>query len=399
MAGATRDDYVSQVRARVRAGLQERPLSFVDVVRRCDGAYPEVVAGVLAEPEFQSTTATRRQYYMDGPNEAPSALLGLENNPVLCSWYFTRSTCVRLASIRRWTGCRLAFLGAPRLFEVFAQQHRDVACFLYEADERVLSCLAATGKFGDDQLVKYRVPEPVSVDTGVDYVFFDAPWYPADLRAWLRTATALAPKASIAFALFPRLIRPTATRERDDLLDELEARSRNVTLVAEYLEYEIPSFERAELLAAGVDVHEPWKLADLVLVDGLTAPEAWAKETQRVAEWIEVDVGALRVFVDLSRVSTQGDELPLLRPLPDGTIQLRSPSRRDPARQAANVLTSRGHGACTRAPRQFVRTVRRLSETSGDWQAAGLSEVDEPSRRLIEQLLWGAQDGGGTNYE
>jgi hypothetical protein len=388
--------YEREVRASVRSALADGPRRFVDVVRHCRGAYPTVVADVLADKEFRTETSEEVALASSGSDE-PSRWLpeGIEGNPVLCSWYFTDSCCQRVAKLRSWNGLRIAFLGTPRLFEWFCAHHDGSQYVLYDADTVVLDYLRSTGKYHESQLQVHNVLGSGQQELGGhDFVFFDPPWYPEVYPAWLSRAAEMAPGGTIAFALFPELTRATARVERLELLDAVRASSESIIVISEFLEYHVPTFERAELEAAGLSANAPWKLADLVLAHGLVAPAQVAASQPTHEPWAEVDIKGMRLFVDERVIDGSGDAL--LRTLPGGGVRLRSPSRRDPARRVANVLTSRGHGAATPRPADLLSVLRSIADqcAAGAPSAVALSRthIDDASRHVLEEILRGLDE-------
>lgn len=199
--------FVRDLRSRVRAALADGPRSFIDIVRRCDGAYPTLVAEILRDKDFKSRKHDPLiELDTEGVLPSESVLAQLEGNPTLCSWYFTDETCARVAQMRTWINKRLAFLGAPRLFEWFVRQGVSRECVLFDADVRLLDFLRQTNEYSASQLVSYDVWDgPIKHDSRFDCVFFDPPWYPEAYPQWLARACELAPTGTIVFALFPTL--------------------------------------------------------------------------------------------------------------------------------------------------------------------------------------------------
>jgi len=287
---------------------------------------------------------------------------------------------------------RLAFLGTPRLYEWFATSRLGKERVLLDLDRAVLDRLARLADAPDDRHFHYDTAEEVPSELcgEIDCVFFDPPWYSDDYRIWLKRAAALTTTGMAVFPLFPELTRPTAATERRELLTLLESCARDQLVLTDFVDYDVPSFEKAELAACGILAAEPWKIADVVILR-MTPPCASQLDVAlptSAKRWIEVDVGRMRFFVDTSR----GFEDPRLLFLPPGWSPiLRSPSRRDPQRQAANVLTSRGHGVLTSRPEALVTSLRYLAEglVSGSDQESRLSTlaIDSASLELLRLLL------------
>jgi len=242
-------------------------------------------------------------------------------------------------------------------------------------------------------LIEYDVQTevPEHLRSLFDCVFFDPPWYPEHYSTWLARAAQLAPNGVIMFTLFPSLTRPAAEIERVSILAELRNSARLITTISSFLEYEVPTFERAELEACDITPIEPWKVADLVLLE--PARDAAVMDIPIkpfvTPSWREVDIGSLRLFIDPGRgAGTAGC---LLMPLSDGSIILRSPSRRDPRRKEANVLSSRGHAAVTSRPDELVLVLKKVRDNleSGHAisEATNISAIDPESRAVLLRFL------------
>jgi hypothetical protein len=157
-----------------------------------------------------------------------------------------------------------------------------------------------------------------------------------------------------------------------------------------FVEYEIPTFEQAELAENGLSDLGPWRIADLLLADvraGAKAP-TFGDHHRQSHEWHETDIKKLRIFVRESPESV--DEGLLVVPL--GTsLKLRSPSRRDPQRQAANVLTSRGHGFQTSSPSTLIALLERIRGMIGS--GMGITtvldeiKIDNYSKGILRSVL------------
>lgn len=104
-----------------------------------------------------------------------------------------------------------------------------------------------------------------------DCVCFDPPWYYASYMSWLNIALRLVkPNGKIMFPLFPYLLRPTASQERKDIFAVSRNISKTVISIPEFLEYDISTFEREELRHAEVDLRANWKMADFIILQGVT---------------------------------------------------------------------------------------------------------------------------------
>jgi hypothetical protein len=392
--------YQGKIRDRIMRSLQGGGRSFTEIVRSCQGAYPTVVKSLLDGleseivirpiPVFEPSPELR-------PSTNGSRLAKLEGNPVLASWYFTDNTCSEIAHLWDWSQRRIVFLGTPRLFEWFARASVGSRRLLLDLDGLVVSTLSSLSSPRDD-VVKYDVftEIPEALRGQFDCVVLDPPWYPEDYELWLHRARVLAPRGSFCFSLFPELTRPEASSERSSIMQQLTTWAEPPTVISEYLEYDVPSFERYQLAAGDITEIGPWKMSDLVICEArisATVPALRGPVRGR-APWTEIDVGPLRLFLDSN---SPGSPSPvLLRCSAGGSPILRSPSRRDPALHGVNLLTSRGHGLICSSPRRLASILSRLHATD---LSHGLTrrdldqfDIDGPSKRLLEFVVLGGSN-------
>ncbi len=103
------------------------------------------------------------------------------------------------------------------------------------------------------------------IGCGADVIIFDAPWYAHDVLMWAAIAVQLVkPSGILAFSLFPPLVRPSATAERQEIL-EFVSSVGDVEVAEDSLIYDTPLFEREALRGAGIEDPGNWRRGDLVL--------------------------------------------------------------------------------------------------------------------------------------
>lgn len=391
-------EYKRLVENRVREAISGTQLAFRQMVRSCRGAYPTIVLQVLKDLDVEKTIHRAELFGKQGRSSRDDSLGGsvlsdLEANPVLSSWYFTGDTCRRFELLRPWIDVAIVFLGTPRLYEWFARRKIGSHRTLLELDEAVVGRLRALSSNSDNEVVlldiRGSIPERLLGQFQV--AVLDPPWYPDDYAVWLRRAISLAPRGVLYVSLFPELTRPLAERERAQILDELSACSRSLSVVSGCLEYEIPSFERYQLKASGIVGLDPWKLSDLILCElreSVHLPDLPNSDHYH-GSWQEADYGALRIFIrDDVVCSSDG----VLLSEPKGTeITLPSPSRREKGFGEINVLTSRGDGLLCSRPQELLSILRNLIDllTGGRTLASEIRQLtlDQPSKRLLRRLL------------
>lgn len=379
----------STIRERLAYGS---PVGLAGLFRACKGAFPtlvmEHVTRMLGEVHWTQVSALATA---SGAHHQ-SRLGDLQGNPVLSSWYFSAATCGNIADLRDWSHQRLAFLGTPRLYEWFAERGLGQTRVLLDLDTTVLRALADLTAGASDRHVIYdarRELPDVYVDR-FDYVFFDPPWYPEHYATWLRRACRLAPRGTLIFPLFPRLTRPSAAAERNEIMRPLHNAGGSIWTISEFAEYVVPSFERAELRAAGLEGVHLWKAADVIVAElgRLATVVEFDELPLEESSWVEIDFGSIRIFADVSRCASDGR----LAFLPEGwTRILVSPSRRDPQRAQANVLTSRGHGFMTSDPLRLVARLGDVARSTGCLDDARRAirdaDIDGDSKTFLDSIL------------
>src|SRR5262249_40880321 len=136
--------YHGRILDRIRHSTREVPKTLDHVIRECDGAFPTLVQSLLQKNCSSQVDISAFQCDASDDTFRKSSLSTLEGNPILCSWYFTSRACERIASLQDWSIDRLAFLGAPRLYEWFRDHSLGRSRQLLELDSCVLKCLSAT---------------------------------------------------------------------------------------------------------------------------------------------------------------------------------------------------------------------------------------------------------------
>lgn len=138
---------------------------------------------------------------------------------------------------------------------------------------------------------------------------------------------------------------------------------RNVTakvqLFPDYLEYDIPSFEKVELAMEGLTLRSSWKMADLVVLAMPKCNEykGCPSTAEEYSMWREFNFLNTRWFFNQNRLSTDNSSV-VSAPL--GTLFLKSPSKRNFEFDLVNLLSSRGHGLYIANPRIFLKPYARL---------------------------------------
>ncbi len=329
--------YAQRIEARVLALLTANPnLSLLDLVRRCQGAYPSSVLEVLAQ----------RGYPVTPEHECTTALVWTpELSPVRSEWYFTRRTADKLLRLADYNALAV---GTPTVAEA-ASGAKNTRLVLIDHSPWI------SGRFGLENVTWLKGDFNIVLPEGnYQNVLLDPPWYFPILGAWLAKALLLVSTGGrVLMPLLSKLTRPSATADRKALIG-LARRYGAVRVVPGIVEYETPLYEREALRAAGVPLACPcpWRVADLLIVKKSSAnphDSPFLANPDRSLGWREFVVNGQIISVRDASTScgvASSDGRQLLIPVPGVTNWiLDSVSARDPRRERVEVWTSRNRVA------------------------------------------------------
>jgi hypothetical protein len=246
--GQRLESYVDEIVAQ-----QARPggLNARDLFARTSGAHPAVIFERLGfrPQEFQATEAL--------PSDDPYTP---NLHALLSEWYFTPNTAADFLSIIPRRG-KVICLGTPTV--AAACIRRGTKAALIDASPFVVWRFPELRQ--TEPLLIADVSAAVSVDCAPTVVF-DAPWRANEVLRWLRVASELVVRGgTVAFALFGESTRPSAGRERDEILAMAEMIGR-VLVHPGAVQYTTPHFEHCALWARGIGGVGNWRHADLVTI-------------------------------------------------------------------------------------------------------------------------------------
>lgn len=401
--------YYKNVKSCVLSALRGNQCTFEELCRKCHGLYPTTVRDIVSELKIYSTLipayttdqdriplGTFDGFYYESYNNVTGQI---QNNPVLSSWYFSWNTCSKIASVDIWKDKSVLFLGSPRLFEYFVTRNYGKELTLVDLDKLVVSSLRK--KYGSlsHQSLFFCQSNINTIDIEefcnrypsiYDYIFLDPPWYPESYGSWLNVALKLShPSSSIVFSLFPSLLRPNAAVERKKILENCRSATTKVQLFPDYLEYDIPSFEKAELAMEGLELRSSWKTADLVV---LTMPKSneykgCPSTAEEYSMWREFNFLDTRWFFNQNHLPVDNSSI-VSAPL--GTLFLKNPSKRNSEFNLVNLLSSRGHGLYIAKPHVFFEVVHEIQSKMGKYPNSKIIQdldIDEESKHIFYQLM------------
>lgn len=322
-------------RAAVERALIERTAGQVgnasfDILRTMRGAPPDVVASFIRTAAFRSGA--------DG--EAPgnenayrsTTQLDMEPHPLDFDWPFSPNTVQFLVNFLDQPFKEVVLLGAPRLARPLSD--KGISVRLVERNPAHGAVLGVRSHHSLDLRLPYRIQpiEPRSC------IFFDAPWYVSDLLRWLSFAlTHSSDDTTIAFSLWPELIRPTAELERKRILAML-SQLGPFEVVRDVLEYDVPLFERTAFRQRGLSFLDRWRLGDLVVLKPRSGSAIRVDYDPVLATvWYRFSFGGRQVAVRLQHTD---DVSPQFAQIGGSGWYLDSVSRRDVRRQQIGFWTS-----------------------------------------------------------
>jgi hypothetical protein len=371
--------FESEVVANVRR-LTEDSKSGVDLFRLMDGVHPiEIKRVLLACEEHRLLKFVFAGLETVGPSLRE---VKRDDNPVLSFWPFTSDCARRIASLAKDYGS-IALLGAPTVFSALREAQKDNV-ILFDRDDYFFRGKSTDGYVQCDLLSDALL----SFRNKFDLVIGDPPWYFDEYISWLNAAICLTrPGGTVVFVLYPQNIRETAFSERKEILRALGNLLDDVRSVPLTAEYETPSFEQVEFIQNGIYPMD-WRRAEFISgkvpVHKIDCPVEAGRSQRNL--WTERRIGCGRIFID----DVPSDNSPFLQTAHPNHRFLLSPSRRDPSRKKANVLSSRGHGLSCNDPKRLIDLISDI-QVGCDIEKIG-GRLDKSSGKLFQLVandLWG----------
>jgi hypothetical protein len=369
--------YDERLAARIMTVITESPrITFLDLVRRCEGAYPGLVAQVLANHGLKVDVQPKGDC-------SPAVPRTPELSPARSEWYFTQDTALALQDL---IGDCALVVGTPTIAE--AASVRGASVTLVDNSPWIgRRCQLGRVTWHETDFACFKTKESYA------NIVLDPPWYFPELTAWLDKALRLVPIGGrVLMPLFRELTRPTAFAERLSII-ELAQTYGDVCIVPQIVGYETPLYEQEALRVSGVP-HTcpcPWRLADLLIVtrDNREMPAPPENDNQsRPFEWLEFIVKDQLISVRQesllkpARSAVGGD---LLTPVPGVTgWVLDSVSARDSRRNSIDIWTSRNRVAKLTLPAKAVELLRDLESGA----ARQSPDSKSNSFRAQELLSW-----------
>jgi hypothetical protein len=346
----------------------ETPTDLSKVFRRMRGAVPTIVKERLLARMSEDLVDTDRR-----ASDISDAHIHMpELHPLDYEWYFTKATIDHLLDICGRTST-VVCLGVPS----FAARRTQNTVLV---DRNPLVVRRFPSLIRTAFLLLLDIADGEQYLPPADIVLFDAPWYVDQALAWLAVAMrAVKPNGLVMFPLFPPLVRPAASAERDAIL-EAAASGGKVEVIEEAIAYETPLFESEALRASGIAQCGDWRRADLVLVrktSGHIAELTELRPGRCASDWLTYLIGSQVVKLRKTAAAVSRTEGLPIRSVP-GTADFvySSISARDPVRPLIDLWTSRNR-------------VARVDHFESIVSVLTLLEIGNPLRKVLQVVYGG----------
>ncbi|MXG88419.1 hypothetical protein [Nocardioides flavescens] len=308
-----------------------------------------------------------------------------ELHPLLYEWYFTGHGAEVVAEHARGAGSRWLTVGTPSVASALVGTPGSLA--LIDANDAVT--LRFPNLVGAAQVLIGEVAAVIGRALPSDVVIVDPPWYLADVQRWLSLASQQVDSGgTIITTLFPELTRPSAGRERDNLLAACQRLGR-VELRTAAVTYRTPRFELEALKALQLPDPGDWRVADLLIIRDVQRPAAAvapdsASFHRGLVGWERFVIGPQVVF--LSQRHSAADAPASVVPIVScpGHV-LTSVSERDSRRALVSVWTSRNRVATVLDPLQVRGWLQALAR--GEPAAVTAAAQKRADAQLLLDLI------------
>ncbi|MCU1579097.1 MAG: hypothetical protein JWP19_1301 [Rhodoglobus sp.] len=328
------------------ASTSAQRLQFDELLRKTDGAFPSDVLSAARRLDLQIDFADHEALEVrDGPDPSPAQ----------GEFYFDRATAKFLASALMG---RVLLLGAPSVAAELTHQDRPLTL--------VDSSPWLNERFGITGSLRVGTVETFRAGAAFDSAVLDPPWYFPEMTTWLSiAANAVKAGGTILMPLLGRLTRPSATRDRIEIL-EMASRVGSVSVVENVVAYDSPHFERRAIARSGGRLGREWRRASLLKISRSDADiePLLVRNQDPSTVWVDRRIG--QSIVSIRRKNPESGTRPVVHLL-DGI------SRRDPRIAASNVWTSESTAAVVDRPEVLLD---ELSQVESSWSSATRALLD-----------------------
>lgn len=332
------ESYVRRIEAQISRAMKAGHVRyFADLLPLLRGAPPDLVWAITSQKNLPLLPPPKSTI------EPTCEALKYEPHPLDSDWAFTKETAAQLARQASTKANSIACFGTPRVHQALQELGQDSVLF----DQNPI--FSDMEHFVQIDLCDTYPPRQLDFDA----VVIDAPWYPEILMTWLHQAwLASKPTAKILLSLWPELTRPSASDERDEIIETLSIYGE-VEQHINRIAYTLPLFEEASLQAAHIPLDKMWRHGDLIVIN---------KTTDRVPPrpLLSASASWMRYTIDHQQLAIRAAPQPhsskhLITTVP-------SVSRRFVGRRSINVWTSKNIGGNVEEIDQLIKALDNVAK-------------------------------------
>lgn len=373
-------NYNEKIINRVKYAIKKGEKNFGKICQYCDGAFPLDVLSAL----YEINKFTEIEIYKDSSDiiSGINSFIQPEPHPIDYDWRFTLKTAKLIVDYIRNMGNKIALFGVPSIYNMFNSDNNKITLF-----DRNPFFNNSEKKNRKSKVITQDLSQPLSQKFGYyDVIVMDPPWYADHYESWLENALKLSKNDSIIIiTLFPPLIRPSASEERERLLN-LFAKIGNVYKLAYKVEYETPIFEIETLKGLNLPILKNWRLGDLYSIHVKNRSIPYPFRHPKEPDWNRYCINS-QIIAIKEDPSDNYEKLEVKSIYEDGSYLLRSVSARETIREKIDFWTSRNRCLSIKGRKRLKKFLFELTEgTSPGYILNNLSK-DDDERDAINLII------------
>lgn len=395
-------EYRASLRSHLLTILQEKPLSFDEIVQQSGGAYPSAVTHSLDWLCSTGRILRKRNLFAlanctdDIPSDrsaesftrVPQNLDLYDPHPADYDWRFDEDTSnflVERLNSHANHKSNIALFGVTTM--LIPLRHEGFNPYLVNNSAFLLNELRSENM--NDRLILHdlfhKTPRELPP---VDFIIADPPWYVSHYKTFiLRSAEVLRLDGLLFLSVFRWLTRPAAVHEREEINKfALSAGFDIHEVLPSALSYRTPGFEKTSLESEGIFMKtDSWRKSDLFVLRRVREidKDLIFPEVSQEDEWDDFLIGKKRI--KLKKSNRPPSNTPFrYRHVDEGKI-LRSVSRRSPLRGAIDLWTSKNEAYVIDGGVELLRKGLQQLQ-NGVSIASAVSALEEEQTYLKEDL-------------
>jgi len=293
-----------------------------------------------------------------------------EASPVYFQWWFTPASLLLLSNAilaRISNSDRVAFIGAPTL-GTYVSYFFENRLAVFDVDQTLLNNLKNVAQKGAE-FIRYDVVNDLDkeLQNKFSIIYLDPPWYLNYIFAFLKRAGELCKQGGLIFVSLPPVnTRSTIFQERERVYKFIkDCGFRIISYWPSAIRYEIPKFESRAYKQSGIELRQPWREGELLLlrktknIINADSPEFLIEQRN----WSEFIINKCRIFLKKTAGPNKNNDTPIIsRSENYDSFYLKTTSLREPARKKADIISSRNHAALVRNKKLIEEILTALSK-------------------------------------